>query len=163
VARIAIASDHAAFGLKDSLAGWLREQGHAVQDLGTHGPIASTIPIMAIGSPARSRTARPNSAWRCADRASASRSRSIATRLPLRPGLRTAVGAALARQHNDANVIALGARLIGEDMAKACVTAFLETEFEGGRHQRRVDKLSHPNIVERRPYEHQARLLRRSS
>jgi ribose 5-phosphate isomerase B len=38
VARIAIASDHAAFGLKDSLAGWLREQGHAVQDLGTHGP-----------------------------------------------------------------------------------------------------------------------------
>jgi ribose 5-phosphate isomerase B len=54
------------------------------------------------------------------------------------------LSAALAREHNDANVIAMGARLIGIDMAKACVTAFLTTEFAGGRHQRRVDKLSHP-------------------
>jgi len=51
--------------------------------------------------------------------------------------------AKLARRHNDANVIALGARLIGEDMAKSCVHAFLETKFEGGRHQSRVAKLSH--------------------
>ena len=52
------------------------------------------------------------------------------------------LSAALAREHNDANVIALGARLIGIEMAKACVTAFLDTEFAGGRHQRRVDQLS---------------------
>jgi ribose 5-phosphate isomerase B len=50
----------------------------------------------------------------------------------------------LSREHNDANVLALGARLIGSDMAKACVSAFLETEFAGGRHQRRVDLLSKP-------------------
>ena len=52
------------------------------------------------------------------------------------------LSAALAREHNDANAIALGARLIGPDMAKACVAAFLATEFDGGRHQRRVDMLS---------------------
>ena len=54
------------------------------------------------------------------------------------------LSAALAREHNDANVIAMGARLTGIDMAKACVTAFLSTDFGGGRHQRRVDKLSNP-------------------
>ena len=52
--------------------------------------------------------------------------------------------AELAREHNDANVIAMGARLTGIDMAKACVRAFLATEFAGGRHQRRVDKLYAP-------------------
>ena len=54
------------------------------------------------------------------------------------------MSATLARQHNDANAIALGARLIGIEMAKACVTAFLATDFAGGRHQRRVDQLAHP-------------------
>jgi ribose 5-phosphate isomerase B len=48
----------------------------------------------------------------------------------------------LAREHNDANVLALGARLIGSDMAKACAAVFLDTDFAGGRHQRRVDQLS---------------------
>ena len=50
--------------------------------------------------------------------------------------------AQLAREHNDANVLAMGARLIGSDMAKACVAAFLDANFAGGRHQRRVDQLS---------------------
>ena len=52
--------------------------------------------------------------------------------------------ATLAREHNDANVVALGSRLVGIDMAKACLAAFLQTEFGGGRHQRRVDKLANP-------------------
>jgi ribose 5-phosphate isomerase B len=52
------------------------------------------------------------------------------------------LSAQLAREHNDANVLALGARLIGGDMARACVAAFLGTDFSGGRHQRRVDMLS---------------------
>ena len=52
------------------------------------------------------------------------------------------LSAELARTHNDANVLALGARLVGPDMAKACVAAFLESDFAGGRHQRRVDQLS---------------------
>ena len=53
------------------------------------------------------------------------------------------LSAQLSREHNDANVLALGGRLIGTDMAKACVQAFLDTNFAGGRHQRRVDQLSH--------------------
>ncbi len=52
------------------------------------------------------------------------------------------LSAQLAREHNDANVLALGGRLIGTDMAKACVSAFLGTGFAGGRHQRRVNQLS---------------------
>jgi len=52
------------------------------------------------------------------------------------------LSATLSREHNDANVLALGARLIGTDMAKDCVLAFINTEFAGGRHQRRVDQLS---------------------
>jgi ribose 5-phosphate isomerase B len=52
------------------------------------------------------------------------------------------VSARLAREHNDANVLALGGRLIGIDMARACVSAFLDTQFAGGRHQRRVDQIS---------------------
>lgn len=58
------------------------------------------------------------------------------------------LSAKLAREHNDANVIAMGARLTGIDMAKACVTAFLTTDFAGDRHARRVDKLSHPPVLE---------------
>jgi ribose 5-phosphate isomerase B len=65
------------------------------------------------------------------------------------PALRCALvseplSAALAREHNDANAIALGARLTGVDMAKACLDAFLQTDFGGGRHAGRVDKLSNP-------------------
>ena len=56
------------------------------------------------------------------------------------------LSAELARSHNDANVIAMGARLTGSDMAKACLEAFLSTDFLGDRHQRRVDKLSNPEM-----------------
>ena len=51
-------------------------------------------------------------------------------------------GARLCRQHNDANVLAMGGRMIGEAVAKECVEAFLSTKFDGGRHQRRIDKLA---------------------
>lgn len=142
--RIAIASDHAAFALKQALLTWLREEGRDVIDLGTHGPESVDYPdygrklaeALASGEADRgialcgsgigiAIAANRNPACRCAQVAE-----------PL--------SAALARRHNDANAIAMGARLIGEEMARACVTAFLTTEFEGGRHQRRVDKLSAP-------------------
>jgi ribose 5-phosphate isomerase B len=55
------------------------------------------------------------------------------------------LSATLARQHNDCNAIALGARLIGPEMARACVAAFLSSEFLGGRHQRRVEQLANPS------------------
>ena len=142
--RIAIASDHAAIELKAELRDWLIEEGHEVADLGPDTKESVDYPdfgyklagVVADGTAERgialcgsgigiSMSVNRNPAMRCA--------------LVSEP-----LSAALCREHNDANCIAMGARLIGVDMAKACVTTFLETEFGGGRHQRRVNKLSDP-------------------
>jgi ribose 5-phosphate isomerase B len=140
--RIALAADHAGVDLKDSLLSWLKEAGHDVSDLGTSGHDSVDYPefgaklaeAVASGDAERgvvvcgsgigiSIAVNRNPACRCAR-------------------VDEPLSAALAREHNDANVLALGARLIGPDMAKACVQAFLGTDFAGGRHQRRVDQLS---------------------
>ncbi|WP_068077633.1 ribose 5-phosphate isomerase B [Novosphingobium lentum] len=146
--RIAIASDHAAFDLKGELALWLGQLGHTVSDLGPHSA---------------DRVDYPDFGYKLADAvASGDAERGIALcgsgigisiAVNRNPALRCALvseplSAALAREHNDANAIAMGARLTGIDMAKACVEAFLATPFGGGRHAGRVDKLSHPPIVE---------------
>ena len=140
--RIALAADHAAYVLKDELAGWLRERGHEVRDLGTNS--ADSVDYPEYGA----RLARAVAAGE-ADRGIAvcGSGIGIAIAVNREPKCRCAqvsepLSAELARTHNDANVLALGARLIGSDMARACVVAFLETEFAGGRHQRRVDQLS---------------------
>ena len=140
--RIAIVSDHAAYEMKAQLADHLREEGHDVLDLGTNSHESVDYPrygamlaeALAEGRAERGITvcgsgigvamaANRNPACRCAQ-------------------VGEPLSATLARRHNDANAIALGARLIGPEMAKACVEAFLSTDFEGGRHQRRVDQLS---------------------
>jgi ribose 5-phosphate isomerase B len=140
--RIALSADHAGYDMKDQLATWLRETGHEVIDLGTNGPESVDYPDYGarLGRAVASGDADRGIAI-CGSGIG------IAIAANRNPGCRCAqinepLSAALARSHNDANAIALGARLIGLDMAKACVTAFLATEFEGGRHQRRVDMLS---------------------
>ncbi len=140
--RIALSADHAGYDMKDQLATWLRETGHEVIDLGTNGPESVDYPDYGarLGRAVASGDADRGIAI-CGSGIG------IAIAANRNPGCRCALvneplSAALARTHNDANAIALGARLIGLDMAKACVTAFLATEFEGGRHQRRVDMLS---------------------
>ena len=140
--RIALSADHAGYELKDILVQWLRETGHEVLDLGTNGPESVDYPDFGarLGRAVASGDATRGIAI-CGSGIG------IAIAANRNPGCRCAqvnepLSAALARTHNDANAIALGARLIGVDMAKACVTAFLSTEFEGGRHQRRVDMLS---------------------
>lgn len=140
--RIALAADHAGYVLKDELAHWLREQGHDVTDLGTNGPESVDYPeygaklgsFVGLGK---------------ADRGIAVCGSGIGISIAVNRNLECRcarvgdpLSAELAREHNDANVIALGARLIGSDMAKACVAAFLDTQFAGGRHQRRVAQLS---------------------
>ena len=144
--RIAIASDHAAFAMKRQIAAWLGESGHQVRDLGPDSEASVDYPdygyiladAIALGEAefgialcgsgiGIAIAANRNPAVRCAQVAE-----------PL--------SATLARQHNDANVIALGARLIGIEMAKACIEAFLATEFAGGRHCGRVEKLAHPPL-----------------
>ena len=140
--RIASASDHAAFALKAELAQWLREAGHEVTDLGTNGPDSVDYPdfgqklaaTVAGGTVDRgialcgtgigiSIAVNRNAACRCA--------------LVSEP-----LSARLAREHNDANVLAMGARIVGPEMARACIETFLSTEFLGGRHTGRVEKLS---------------------
>jgi ribose 5-phosphate isomerase B len=140
--RIALAADHAGYVLKDELAAWLREQGHDVSDLGTNGPESVDYPDFGA------RLARAVSSGE-AERGVAVCGSGIGISIAVNRDQRCRcarvddpLSAALAREHNDANVLALGARLIGSDMAKACVAAFLGTDFAGGRHQRRVDQLS---------------------
>jgi ribose 5-phosphate isomerase B len=142
--RIAIASDHAAVELKAKLRDYLIGLGHQVADLGPETADRVDYPdfgykladVIADGTAERgvalcgsgigiSIAVNRNPACRCA--------------LVSEP-----LSAALARDHNDANVIAMGARLTGIDMAKACLDAFLSTDFGGGRHTGRVEKLSHP-------------------
>jgi ribose 5-phosphate isomerase B len=140
--RIALSADHAGYELKDRLAAWLSETGHEVIDLGTNS--ADSVDYPDYGA----RLGRAVSSGE-ADRGIAICGSGIGISIAANrnPGCRCAMvgeplSASLARLHNDANAIALGARLIGLDMAKACVTAFLTTAFEGGRHQRRVDLLA---------------------
>ena len=140
--RIALAADHAGFALKDELARWLREAGHEVSDLGTNGPDSVDYPQFG------SRLAEAVASG-AADRGVAVCGSGIGISIAVNrnPACRCArvddpLSAALAREHNDANVIAIGARLVGADMARAIVAAFLGTDFAGGRHQRRVDQLS---------------------
>ena len=142
--RLAIASDHAAWELKALLADWLREQGHEVEDLGTNGPDSVDYPdygYRLAEAIADGRAERGVALCGSGIGISISVNRNPAARCAL---VSEPLSAKLSREHNDANVIAMGARLTGIDMAKACLTAFLSTEFAGDRHARRVDKLSNP-------------------
>jgi ribose 5-phosphate isomerase B len=139
---IAIASDHAGFELKETLKAELVRKGLSVLDLGTDGPQSVDYPDFAAALAEAMRDGR-------ADRGvlvcgtgigisiAANRHRNLRAAL-----CHDSVSARFARQHNDANVLVLGARLIGVEVAKDCLEVFLKTPFEGGRHQRRVEKLS---------------------
>ncbi len=142
--RIAIASDHAALELKTALSEWLIAAGHEVADLGPYDATSVDYPdygyllagVVAEGT---------------AERGIALCGSGIGISIAVNrhPGARCALvseplSARLSRDHNDANVLAMGARLTGIEMAKACVEAFLETPFGGDRHVRRVQKLSNP-------------------
>lgn len=142
MSRIAIASDHAAYELKAALADWLAEQGHDVLDLGTASDASVDYPDFGY---AIARAIEVGEADRGVALCGSGIGISIAANR--NPACRCALvseplSARLAREHNDANVIALGARLVGPEMARACIETFLSTDFLGGRHTRRVDKLS---------------------
>jgi len=138
---IAIASDHAGYRLKAILCAELTDLGYAPLDLGTdseesvdYPDFAATL-VKALGD-GRARRGILVCGSGIGISIAANRFK----------GIRAAPcfseeAARLSRQHNDANVLALGARLIDEETAKRCVRAFLETSFEGGRHARRVGKL----------------------
>lgn len=145
--RVAIASDHAAIEMKAALVAWLRDAGHQVDDLGAHSNASVDYPdygYRLAGEIASGRAERGV--------ALCGTGIGIAIAVNRNPACRCAqasepLSARLARDHNDANVIALGARMIGMEMAKACLAEFLATPFGGARHHRRVEKLGQPDLT----------------
>lgn len=126
------------------LAEWLRTQGHAVNDLGPFDTASVDYPDYGykLGNAIASGEARFGVAV-CGSGIgiSIAVNRNPAARCAL---VSDSLSARLAREHNDANAIAFGARLIGPDTAKDALAVFLATHFAGDRHQNRVNKLSHP-------------------
>ena len=143
-AAIAIACDHAGLALKADLADALREAGHAVLDLGTDGPASVDYPDFAhamASALADGRARRGVLICGTGIGISIAANRHAHVRAALCHDVTTA---RLCREHNDANVLVLGARTTGIEIARDCLRAFLGTGFAGGRHQRRIDKMTPP-------------------
>jgi len=141
---IAIASDHAGFQLKSQLKQDLADMGYAVVDLGTNGQDSVDYPDFGYAMAAALKSGKAGrGVLVCGSGIGIS---IAANRHPMvRAALvHDALGARMSRLHNDANVICFGGRMIGSDVARDCLKVFLETTFEGGRHERRVEKLSSP-------------------
>ena len=140
--RVAVGSDHAGFALKSELGDWLAGAGHDILDLGTYDAARVDYPDYgaAVG---RAVVTGDADLGVCVCGSGIG----IAMAANKIHGVRAAVvhdvmSATLARRHNDANVICLGERLIGAEVAKAAVEAFVTTGFDGGRHADRVAKIA---------------------
>ncbi|MCW5772260.1 MAG: ribose 5-phosphate isomerase B [Rhodospirillaceae bacterium] len=138
---VAVAADHAGVALKAAIGKVLEGLGFRVLDLGTEGPASVDYPDFAAA--AAETVAGGKAAWGVLVCGTGIGMSIAANRNPaLRAALvHDSVSARLARQHNDANVLVMGARLLGEEVALDCVRVFFGTAFEGGRHERRVAKL----------------------
>jgi len=138
---VAIASDHAGFALKEALKAELALLGRTVLDLGTDGTASVDYPDFGRAcaeAVASGRASRGVVVCGTGIGISIAVNRNPAVRAAL---CHDATSARLAREHNDANILALGARLIGDEVAKECVRVFLSTAFAAGRHVPRVAKL----------------------
>jgi len=139
--RVAIATDHAGFPLKEPVADWLASAGHEVVDFG----VDSTAPVdyPDVIAPAARAVANGECDRGIVLGGSGTGEQIVANKIR---GIRCVeaadpVTARLGRQHNDANVLSMGARIIGREVALACVEEFMTSDFDGGRHARRVDKI----------------------
>ena len=139
--RIALGSDHAGFDLKAHLLERLSAQGHEVIDFGTDSTESVDYPsyCAAVGRA----VAAGEADWGIAMGGSGQGKQLAANKVK---GVRAALcnclyTARMARSHNDANVLSIGARVVGISLAEEIVDTFAITEFEGGRHQRRVDQV----------------------
>jgi ribose 5-phosphate isomerase B len=139
--RIAVATDHAGLPLKEVTVDWLRQHGHDVVDFGVDTPEPVDYPD--VIAPA----ARAVAAGECqlgivfggsgsGEQMTANKIRGIRCVQATEP-----VTARLGREHNDANIMAIGARIVGSEVALGCVEAFVSAEFQSGRHATRVAKL----------------------
>jgi ribose 5-phosphate isomerase B len=152
--RIAIGSDHAGFALKQHLIGTLRHLHHEIEDRGTH----SEAPVDYPGICAEvGRLVASGKADRGIVLGGSGQGEQIAANKVT--GVRAALcndlyTARVSRQHNDANVLAMGGRIVGFGLADEIVAVWLSTEFEGGRHQRRIDQIA--AIEAARPVSHES-------
>ena len=139
--RLAAASDHAGFPLKNHLVAWLRAHGHEVADLGTHSAESTDYPDFAHEVARRIASGEFERGLLVCGTGigmsiAANRHAGVRAARCL-----TEYDARMARAHNDANVLALGERVTGAGLAEAVLETFLATAFEGGRHARRVQKI----------------------
>ena len=148
--KIAIGNDHAALDMKNLILAHLQEKGYEVVNFGTDEPASTDYAIYA------EKVANAVAEGSC-DRGILICGTGIGISIAANKvrGIRCAhcaepVSARLTRQHNDANILAFGARTTGPEVAKEMVDVFLTTDFEGGRHQRRIDQIAD---IERRQYE----------
>jgi ribose 5-phosphate isomerase B len=140
--RVAVATDHAGFLLKQPIVDWLTAAGHEVVDFGVHDTAAVDYPD--VIAPAARAVAGGEADLGVVLGGSGTGEQIVANKIR---GIRCVeasdpVTARLGREHNDANVLAMGARIIGREVALACVSAFVDGQFQGGRHARRVAKIS---------------------
>lgn len=143
--RIIVGSDHAGLSLKRPLVDALRAQGHEVQDVGAHDERSVDYPDFAH-QVAGAVTEDPDALGLLVCGTGIGMSMAANRH----PGARAVVcseaySAAMARRHNDANVLCLGARVVAPGLAESIVEAFLGAAFEGGRHAGRVDKIELPS------------------
>lgn len=138
---IGLASDHAGFPLKEQVKEWLTELGYEYKDFGTYSTDSCNYPDFghALATSVESGESQVGIAI-CGT------GNGINMSVNHHNGIRGALCwmpeiAALARQHNDANILVMPGRFIDEATAKECVTTFLNTGFEGGRHQQRIDAI----------------------
>jgi ribose 5-phosphate isomerase B len=146
--RIAIGGDHAGYPLKQHLIPVLEKMGHVVEDLGTdstepidYPPICAAVARAVVSRRADAGIVLGGSGQ--GEQIVANKVRGA--RAALCNDLFTA---RLARQHNDANVLSIGARIVAPELAEEILGIFLDTQFEGGRHQRRIDEVAHIEIEE---------------
>ncbi len=139
---IALAGDHGGYELKVMLKNFLLKKGYEVLDLGSNGPESVDYPDYANALAAaikEDKASRGVLVCGSGIGVSIAANRHVHIRAAL---VHDRLTAELCRQHNNANVLVMGGRVIGPDVAKDCLDAFLNTEFDGGRHQRRIDKMS---------------------
>jgi ribose 5-phosphate isomerase B len=142
--RIPIASDHAGFEMKEKLEKVLKELGYDVEDLGTHSPASTDYPDYAHPLAAKVESGEVQRGVLLCGTGNgmayaANRHHGVRAALAWSPEI-----AKLAREHNNANVLVLPARFLSEEDGVATLKSFLDTAFEGGRHERRVAKIDEP-------------------
>ena len=144
--QIAIGSDHAGFHLKNTLRDWLVEQGHEVEDVGTFSAERADYPV--FGAAAAQLVANGNANFGVVVCGSGQGICMAANKVAgIRAGvIRDEQDAQMSRAHNDANVACFGERVTDSQTAINALAIFLSTEFEGGRHQNRVDLLGELDV-----------------